>query len=190
MRVIAGTARSVPLKTLEGKSTRPTTDRIKETLFNILQEEICDSRFLDLFAGSGQIGIEALSRGAACAVFVDNNRHAAACIRDNLKKTKLEQKAEVYAMDALGALKRLANEEPFQIIFIDPPYQEHLEKGVLEALADSSLLTGETLIIVEAEKGTDLSYAEGMGYVVLRVKDYKTNCHIFLTHPSKRKAEQ
>ena len=93
LRVIAGTARSLPLKTIEGKDTRPTTDRIKETLFNMIQLKVPDAVFLDLFSGSGAIGIEALSRGAGEACFVENNKAAVACIRENLKFTKLEENA-------------------------------------------------------------------------------------------------
>ena len=101
MRVIAGTARSLPLKTIEGLDTRPTTDRIKETLFNMLQSEILGSRFLDLFSGSGAIGIEALSRGAKEAVFVEHSKPCVACIKDNLKFTKLDEKAVVMEQDVL-----------------------------------------------------------------------------------------
>ena len=88
MRIIAGSARSLPLKTVPGMEVRPTTDRIKETLFNILNPELPGCRFLDLFAGSGQMGLEAVSRGAEAAVFVENSRKAAACIEDNIKFTK------------------------------------------------------------------------------------------------------
>ncbi len=91
MRVIAGKARRLLLKTIDGLDTRPTTDRIKETLFNMIQTELPDCRFLDLFAGSGAIGIEALSRGASHAVFVEKNQKAADCIRENLKRTYLEE---------------------------------------------------------------------------------------------------
>ena len=101
MRVIAGTARRLLLKTIEGRDTRPTTDRIKETLFNILQSEIYGCRFLDLFGGSGAIGIEALSRGAAAAVFVEQRKDAASCIRENLRFTRLEDRAEVLVCDVL-----------------------------------------------------------------------------------------
>ena len=92
MRIIAGTARSLPLKSIAGKDTRPTTDRIKETLFNILRTDISGSRFLDLFAGSGQIGLEALSRGADYAVFVENNKKAGACITDNIRFTRMQER--------------------------------------------------------------------------------------------------
>ena len=107
MRIIAGTARSMPLKTIEGKDTRPTTDRIKETLFNILQMDVPGSVFLDLFAGSGGIGLEAVSRGAKKAVFVENSKKAAACIQENIRFTKFTSSCDLKCMDALSALRML-----------------------------------------------------------------------------------
>ena len=107
MRVIAGTARSLPLKCIEGLDTRPTTDRIKETLFNMLQQGIPGCRFLDLFAGTGAIGIEALSRGAREAVFVEHQQKAAACIKENLSFTKLSDRARVLKADVVPALSPL-----------------------------------------------------------------------------------
>ena len=108
MRVIAGIARSMPLKAAEGDNTRPTTDRIKETLFNMLQSDIAGCRFLDLYSGSGAIGIEALSRGAKEAVLVENARQAIAVIKDNLTFTKLSPKAVVMEQDVLSAINRLS----------------------------------------------------------------------------------
>lgn len=180
MRVIAGKAKRLQLKTVPGLDTRPTTDRIKETLFNMLQDEIYDSRFLDLFSGSGGIGIEALSRGAAEAVFVENNRKAVECIHGNLQFTKLTGQARVLALDVFQALTRLEGEAPFQIIFMDPPYDHGWEKRVLEALSESSIVDEDTLIIVEASIGTDFSYLEELGYEVVKRKEYKTNTHMFL----------
>ena len=104
MRVIAGSAKRLQLKTIDGLDTRPTTDRIKETLFNMISHEIADSCFLDLFSGSGAIGIEALSRGAKEAVFVEQNRKAMACIRENLTFTKLAKQSVLLEMDVLSAL--------------------------------------------------------------------------------------
>ena len=118
MRVIAGTARSMPLKTVEGSDTRPTTDRIKETLFNILQTEIYGSRFLDLFSGSGAIGIEALSRGAKEAVFVEHSKECVKCIKDNLKFTHLDEKAVVMEQDVLSAINKLSGKGVFDIVFV------------------------------------------------------------------------
>lgn len=181
MRVIAGTAKHLRLKTMEGTNTRPTTDRIKETLFNILSYQVEGSRFLDVFAGSGAIGIEALSRGAREAVFVENNRKAAACIRDNLAHTHLEERAVVLQQDVMNALDHLNKKgEAFSIIFMDPPYGKLLEKKVLLFLDRSSLCDAETRIIVEADLETDFSYLEKTDFHILRQKKYKTNQHIFI----------
>lgn len=180
MRVIAGTAKRMPLKTVPGMNTRPTTDRIKETLFNMIQDELYGIRFLDLFSGSGGIGIEALSRGAHEAVFVENNRKAVQCIQENLNFTRLKDKARIVPGDVLSVLARLEGEKPFQIIFMDPPYDQLWEKKVLEALKNSSIVDGETLIIVEASICTDFSYLEDFGYEVVKRKEYKTNTHMFL----------
>ena len=128
MRIIAGTARSLPLKAVEGMGTRPTTDRIKETLFNILQDEVPGSYFLDLFAGSGQIGLEALSRGARYAVFVDNGKKPVACIEDNIRFTKFDKESKVYPTDVLSAMRSMEGKYQFDIIFMDPPYNQEIEK--------------------------------------------------------------
>ena len=178
MRVIAGTARSLTLKTLPGSETRPTTDRIKETLFNILQNEIQGSRFLDLFAGSGAIGIEALSRGAAEAVFVENNKNACRCILENLKFTRLEQNAVLYCGDVFRELSSIRG--VFDLIFMDPPYGKQLERRVLEFLSVSSAADERTLIIAEASLDTDFSYLPDIGFETVRRKEYKTNCHMFI----------
>ncbi len=180
MRVISGSARGTSLITIPGLETRPTTDRIKETLFNILQNELYDRRFLDLFAGSGAIGIEALSRGAACAVFVEQSKKAADCIRKNLEKTHFADKALIYEQEVSGALKRLAYEKPFDLIFMDPPYGQELEKKVLMQLKDNACVNEDTLFIVEASLDTKLDDVEEMGYQIVRIKQYKTNQHMFV----------
>lgn len=180
MRVISGTAKHLPLKTVEGQETRPTTDRIKETLFNMIQNEIYGCRFLDLFAGSGAIGIEALSRGAEAAVFVEQNRRAADCIRENLSFTHLSQKAHVMRMDVFQALSQLQEGESFDIVFMDPPYDRELEKKVLEILAKSDRINEQSLIITEASLKTDFSYLDSMGFEMKKYKKYKTNAHIFI----------
>ena len=180
MRVIAGKARRLNLKTIPGNETRPTTDRIKETLFNILQPEMAGCRFLDLFSGSGAIGIEALSRGAEQAVFVEKNPRACACIRENLSFTKLAENGKLLNMDVLQALRSLEGGEAFDCIFMDPPYEHDLEKTVLEYLAGSTLADENTLIIVEADLSTDFSYVEDYGLEIVRSKEYKTNKHVFI----------
>lgn len=185
MRVIAGSAKRLQLKTLEGLETRPTTDRIKETLFNMITAGMYDCIFLDLFSGSGGIGIEALSRGAKKAVFVEMNPKAMACVKDNLRYTKLERKAMTLTKDVMTALYQLEGEIVFDYIFMDPPYNKELEKKVLEYLANSSLIYEDTLIIVEASKETDFSYLSELGYHLLKEKVYKTNKHVFIEKAGK-----
>lgn len=180
MRIIAGTARSLPLKTVPGMDTRPTTDRIKETLFNILQDDVPGSYFLDLFAGSGQIGLEAVSRGARYAVFVDNGKKAVACIEDNIHFTKFDKETKLYPMEVLSALRTMEGKYQFDIIFMDPPYDQEIEKDVLRYLATSSLLKEDTLMIVEASLETEFDYLEEMGLELIRLKTYKTNAHAFI----------
>ena len=180
MRVIAGTCRSLPLKTLPGRDTRPTTDRIKETLFNMLQSYIPECRFLDLFAGSGAIGIEALSRGAREACFVEQSRKAVSIIRDNLKFTKLEDRSEVLQMDVMAAIRSLDGHEPFSVVFMDPPYLQGLEKQALGLLEQAHCVTDDTLFVVEASRQDDFSWLDNSGYVCHKLKTYKTNEHLFL----------
>lgn len=181
MRVIAGSARRLLLKTVDGMDTRPTQDRIKETLFNMINNDLYGASFLDLFAGSGGIGIEALSRGAKEAVFIDNGSRQIACIRDNLKTTRLEEKALVLNSDVISGLRLLErNGKKFDIVFMDPPYNHDLEKQVMESLTNSCLIGEETLFIVEASLETSFSWAGPMGYEIIRSKEYKTNKHVFL----------
>ncbi len=180
MRVIAGSARRLNLKTVPGMDTRPTTDRIKETLFNMLQDEVPGSRFLDLFAGSGAIGIEALSRGASEAVFVERDRRACQCIRDNLQFTRLADRGRLIAADVFSAVDRLDGQGKFDLIFMDPPYNKLLERDVLEKLKDTRLIGADTLLIVEASLETEFAYCADLGYDVVKQKRYKTNQHIFL----------
>ena len=180
MRVITGSRRSIPLITIDGLDTRPTTDRIKETLFNILQSDIEDARFLDLFAGSGQIGIEALSRGASYAVFVEQNRKCIECIQQNLTKTKFLDESKVIASSMPDCLKTLRNDEPFDIIFMDPPYQSGLEPAVLQTIYDMELCHDDTLIIIEAALDRDFSFVDTLPFEIVRTKEYKTNQHVFL----------
>ena len=123
MRIIAGTARSLPLKTIEGMDTRPPTDHIKETLFNMLQNDVPGSYFLDLFAGSGQIGLEAVSRGARYAVFVENNKKACACIEDNIHFTKFDRETKLLQSDVISAIRSMEGKYKFDVIFMDPPYK-------------------------------------------------------------------
>ena len=178
MRVIAGTARSLPLKTPAGMDTRPTTDRIKETLFNMLQPYLPGAVFLDLYSGSGGIGIEALSRGAGHAYFVENNRNAIACITENLQFTKFTDKATVLRQDVLGALPGI-HEKEVDVIFMERLYHSEYEKQVLRMLRGLPYVTEHTLSVTEAALETDFSYVKELGFAVEKEKRYKTNKHVF-----------
>ncbi|SFI02466.1 16S rRNA (guanine966-N2)-methyltransferase [Pseudobutyrivibrio sp. OR37] len=180
MRVIAGNNRGLNLIAPEGMDTRPTTDRIKETLFNMIAFDLPDAYFLDLFSGSGQMGIEALSRGALEAVFVEKDKNAYSCIDKNLAKAKLEDKSTVYKTDFTAALSSLNNHPVFDIVFMDPPYNKLIEKQVLEQLKSKSYISDDTIIIVEASLETSFDYVEELGYKITKEKIYKTNKHIFL----------
>lgn len=189
MRVIAGTRRRLLLKTVEGLEVRPTTDRTKETLFNILQPYLAGCRFLDLFSGSGAIAIEALSRGAKEAVLVEQAAEALACIRENLKTTKLTEYARLFPMDVGRAIRQLeAEHKKFDIIFMDPPYHQGLEQQTLSLLVSSGLLEEDTWIIVEAALKTDFSYLDELGLEIFREKCYKNNEHIFIQKKQKEPA--
>ena len=152
MRVISGTARSVPLKTLDGLATRPTTDRVKEAVFNIIQFQVEGRSVLDLFGGSGQMGIEALSRGAERAVIVDRSREAVLVIRENLNKTRLASRAAVVQADYLDYLRRCR--ERFDLVFLDPPYAENFLENALNRISELDILKSGAIIVCEkpAEK--------------------------------------
>ncbi|MCR4956080.1 MAG: 16S rRNA (guanine(966)-N(2))-methyltransferase RsmD [Lachnospiraceae bacterium] len=185
MRIIAGTMRSLPLKAPKGMNTRPTQDRIKETLFNIINPYLYDARFLDLFSGSGGIGLEAVSRGAKESVFVEQDAAAQKCIEENITFTKCKDKTKLLKQNVLSAINVLDGGEPFDIIFMDPPYHKDLEKKVLKALKDTTLVTPDTLIIVEASLETSFDDLVEMGYEMTRYKKYKTNAHAFIKQMGK-----
>ncbi len=168
MRVISGKARGVQLKTPDGMATRPTIDRVKEALFSIIQFDIPTAKVLDLFGGTGQLGIEALSRGAASAVFVDSGEPACRLIRENLKRTKLEANATVVKSDYMAYLKLCR--EKFDIIFLDPPYAEVFLENALKCIAEIDILQSGGIIIAERPVGKELSW-EPEGFT--RSKDYK-----------------
>ena len=168
MRVITGTARGVQLKTPEGMVTRPTTDRVKEAMFSIIQFEIPGASVLDLFGGTGQLGIEALSRGAKNAVFVDAGEPACKLIRENLKKCRMENAAKVVRSDYLDYLKR--SQDRFDIILLDPPYAEVFLENALKCITEIDILRSNGIIVTERPLGKELPW-EYDGYQ--RSKDYK-----------------
>ncbi len=162
MRVIAGSARRLQLKAPEGMDTRPTTDRVKESLFNMLNPDLYDCAFLDLFSGSGAIGIEALSRGAKTAVFVDMSPVCADIIKQNLFVTRLADRAEIIRDDVFTAIRRLADRgDKFDIIFMDPPYAEGFYAPVLGEIRRTKILTTDGYIVAECKKGYDFPAVEG-----------------------------
>ena len=183
MRVIAGTARSLQLVTPLGDGTRPTTDRIRETLFNVLQNDVPGSVFVDLFAGSGACGIEALSRGAKKAYFIENNKEAIECIEKNVKHTKFVEESMVLKQDALTALNYSIREK-VDILFVDPPYAKGFDRLVLESGVNVACIDEDTLIVIEELRDHDFSYAYDLGYDIIKEKIYKSNKHVFLRRKS------
>ncbi len=165
--------------TPEGMDTRPTQDIIKETLFNIIQFDVPGCVFLDLCAGSGSIGIEALSRGARKAYFAENGKSAAGCIQANLHKTHFEENGILLKMDVLNALHHI-HEKQADIIYLDPPYHTDTMKRTLLALAEMPYVTEETMIIAETALDTDFDYLEGSGLCIVREKNYRSQRHLFL----------
>ena len=181
MRVIAGEKRHLILKTLSGFDIRPTTDKIKETLFNMIQFDIANNNFLDLFAGSGAIGIEALSRGAKTAVFVDNNINAINVIKQNLSHTKLDDKSYVLHSDVISAFKKINDLNiNFKFVFIDPPYNLKLYNIVLDALNNYKFVNNDTILIVESNINENFNFVNQIGYKIIKEKKYKNNKHTFL----------
>lgn len=179
MRVIAGSARSVPLIAPAGMDTRPTTDKIKETLFNMINFDIPGCVFIDLYSGSGAIGIEAVSRGAKHAYLVENNRKAVDCIKANVAKCKFADDTTIIQRDVKDALYEIHDKA--DIIFMDPPYDLEDELNVMMALKNSSILDKDTIIIIEAKIERDFSDIESIGFTMYKEKNYKTNKHCFFT---------
>ncbi|MBP3238252.1 MAG: 16S rRNA (guanine(966)-N(2))-methyltransferase RsmD [Lachnospiraceae bacterium] len=183
MRVVAGTARSILLEAPEGRDTRPTTDRIKETLFNIIQGYTNDASVLDLFAGSGALGIEALSRGAEKAWFVDNAKEPIRCINGNVKRAGFADRSEILQCDFQSAIGRFKLKGvSFDLVFIDPPYLKGLETASIKALLDAGVLNDGCLLVVEESSEHDPTELFGLGLETVKIKKYKTNQHYFLKY--------
>ena len=151
MRIITGTARGTRLATLDGEATRPTAERVKEAVFSMIQFDLMDSTILDLFAGSGQMGLEALSRGAEKAHFIDKSAETVEIIKKNADKTHLSDRASVFCADSIDYLKRSKGRCKFDFVFIDPPYGSGLVQESLRLLADGTLLNDNAWLIVEDE---------------------------------------
>ena len=168
MRVITGSARGTVLKTPEGMQTRPTADRVKEALFSIINFDIPGAKVLDLFGGTGQLGIEALSRGAVSAVFVDESDSACKLIKENLRRTKLESKGRVVRSDYMAYLNTC--KEMFDIILLDPPYAEVFLENSLKIISEIDILQSGGIIVAERPLGKEITWnLPGFS----RSKDYK-----------------
>jgi 16S rRNA (guanine(966)-N(2))-methyltransferase RsmD len=153
LRVISGVAKGFKLKVTKGLKTRPTTDRVKETVFNIIRNGIQDAKFLDLFAGSGSLGIESLSRGADRGYFIDKSPDCIGIIKENLNFTKLAESAQVYCSDYRIALKKIAEKnEQFDLIFIDPPYNMGFVADSVRLIEEYDILKQDGTIIIERSK--------------------------------------
>ncbi|MCI8471170.1 MAG: 16S rRNA (guanine(966)-N(2))-methyltransferase RsmD [Clostridia bacterium] len=151
MRIIGGKAKGTKLYTLEGENTRPTLDRVRESLFNILQYELSDSIFLDLFSGSGACGIEAVSRGVKKAILCDKSKRAIEIIKKNVAKTHIEEKVEIYQLGFEELLKTKIKEKP-DIVFIDPPYQTDYAYQAIKIMLENNLIKEETILIIETNQ--------------------------------------
>lgn len=180
MRIIAGTARSLPLKTVEGLDTRPTTDRIKETLFNIIQDEILDAIFWICLQEADRWDLRQSAAVRSMPFLSKIIKKAVACVEDNIRFTKFTKETKLYNSDVLSALRAMEGKYRFDIIFMDPPYKQELEYDVLSYLKDSSLLKENGIIIVEASLDTAFDYLPDMGFTLKRLKTYKTNEHAFI----------
>lgn len=180
MRIITGTAKGCKLKTPKGWTTRPTTDRVKESLFGILGVRVVDAAILDLFAGTGNLGLEALSRGAASAVFIDQSIQSIQVIKDNAAHTKLEDRAKIVKAEAFNALQRFSQQkEQFDIIFCDPPYRKGLAQKALELAGSLELVKQGGLVIVEQAKDEPVLDGDHLFQLIRSERYGETVIHIF-----------
>ena len=146
MRIISGKAKGTKLYTLQGDNTRPTLDRVKESIFNIIQSQIPEATVLDLFAGSGAIGLEMLSRGAKKAILCDKSKEAIGIIKKNIQKTHMEEKVELYNIDFKECIEKVSKEK-FDIIYIDPPYETNFIEKSLEKIIEKNIIQDNGIII-------------------------------------------
>ena len=178
MRIISGTLRGKRLLSPKGQNTRPTADRLKETLFNIIQGRIYESKFLDIFSGTGSIGIEALSRGAEKVVFIDSSRECGELIKKNLAGTSVIGKADIIIADFEDALYKLGKKkDKFDIIFLDPPYHNEFTEKTINSVIENDLLEAGGIII--SEQGSKNSVHEFEELRIYDIREYKTAKFIF-----------
>ena len=178
IRIIAGDRRGLTLKTVEFAGFRPTLGRVRESLFGTLEPVVEGARVLDLFAGSGALGIEALSRGAIAAIFIDNHRKAVKVIEQNLEKSHFEDRSRVHLGDFAIAGKKVAREEQFDLVFADPPYLQGFPQRVIHHLLDVNLLTENGLLCLEMDR-REMRELDFKGFEVVRDKKYGST-HIWI----------
>ena len=152
MRIITGRARGIKLNTLEGENTRPTSERAKEAIFSMIQFDIEGREVLDLFAGSGQMGLEAVSRGAASATFIDKSRDAAKIIDQNIEKTKLSEFCRLFNSDVQDFIRITRGKKQYDVVFIDPPYALRAVAPTIKALLDGNMIKPTSIIVCESEE--------------------------------------
>lgn len=181
MRIISGVSRGSRLVTLEGTETRPTLDRVKEPLFSIIQMHIKDARVLDLFAGSGALGLEALSRGAKMAVFSDISDKAINVIKQNIEKTKLGEKTVVIKNSYEEVLNQMKSEKKeFDIIFLDPPYKSGLLDDAIRKILEYKLLAKEGIVVVETDTEAELQKVQNVDLHIKDIRKYGRVILLFL----------
>ena len=179
LKIITGTAKGRNIKTLEGEATRPTSERIKEAMFSSIQFDIENRRVLDIFAGSGQLGLEALSRGAASVMFIDSSREAMEIVKENLKSTGLGP-AKFLVSDARNYIRKASGREVFDLVFVDPPYALECCSDIMRKLADGAMLAKGALVVLES--GTEIINADRFpDFELTKTKQYgkKTALNIF-----------
>jgi len=186
MRIITGRARGIKLDTLQGDNTRPTSERAKEAVFSMLQFDIEGRRVLDIFAGSGQMGLEAVSRGAASATFVDSSKQAVEIIKKNVEKTRLSDSCRVLCAKAEDYIRTMRGREAFDIVFIDPPYALRLVAPVLSALLDAKMIKPTSIIVCESEEADVFEKMPELAekFEILRLAKYGA-AHVTVLKPSK-----
>ena len=179
LKIITGTAKGRNIKTLEGEATRPTSERIKEAMFSSIQFDIEDRRVLDIFAGSGQLGLEALSRGAASVMFIDSSREAMEIVKENLKVTGLGP-AKFLVSDARNYIRKASGREVYDLVFVDPPYALECCSDIMRKLADGGMLAKGAIVVLES--GTEIIEPDKFpDFELTKTKQYgrKTALNIF-----------
>lgn len=177
IRIISGNFRGLKLNTLEGINTRPTLDRVRETIFNVIAFDLVDAKVLDLFAGSGAFGLECISRNAKESYFVDNNKEAIDVINSNIKKAKAEDKSTVFKGEYETFIRQ--SDKAFDIIFIDPPYNQNLHNEALLSIHENNLVSDDGIIIVEVDKKDTIDEEVLNHFEIYKEKRFKNTCCIY-----------